>query len=315
MTEHVVVNDVGLRDGLQNVPTLVSTAAKCRILDALIAAGLRSFEVASFVSAKAVPQMTDAEAVFARLPATTPAGEALHYEALVPNLRGLERAIAAGARTVCVVLGATDSFNRANINMSLAEAKRAATDVIARATAQGLTAHAYISMATACPYEGTTPPDTVFAQARLLVDAGARLVIVGDSLGAGNPSQIRTLFTTLVAEHGAERLAGHFHDTRGLGLAMVWAALDCGIRRFDGAIGGLGGCPFAPGATGNLATEDLVFMLNDCGFETGVDVGGLARAVAVAAEELRSPLGGHIMPWLTGRSANRRAMAQAQDAR
>ncbi len=294
MSDFVTVHEVGLRDGLQNQPRTVPTEGKLRLLDALLDAGLRSVEAASFVSPKAVPQMADADALFARLPARP----GVNYEALVPNLRGYERAVAAGVKTVALVLAATDSFNRRNINMSLEEAIGVNEAVIRRAKADGLGARSYLSVVAACPYEGVTPPETVCDLAARMFDAGADELALGDSTGAGNPTQMAYLFETLASRYGPERLAGHFHDTRAMGLTLVWVALQCGIRKFDSSVGGLGGCPFAPGATGNLATEDLVFMLSEAGFETGIDVSGLRRAATLAEELTGQTLGGRITPYL-----------------
>jgi len=308
MGEHVTVNEVGLRDGLQNQPRIVPVEGKFAMLDTLVTAGVRSFEATSFVSPKAVPQMADASELFGRLPSAN----GTNYEALVPNMKGYERAVAAGAKTISLILGATDTFNRKNINMSLAETVAVCVAVIERARHDDIKPRAYISCATACPYEGRFSSDVVFEPTARMFDAGAHDVIVADSIGAGNPAQITHLFGTLVGRYGAERLAGHFHDTRGLGLALTWAALECGIRTFDSSIGGLGGCPFAPGATGNLATEDLVFMLEESGFETGIDMDGLRAAVAVAEAEVGQSLGGRIMTWY--RSQEQRQQAKALSA-
>ena len=305
MRDKVTVNEVGLRDGLQNQPRLVPIEGKIAMLEVLMAAGLRSFEVTSFVSPKAVPQLADAAELFARLPTD----QGVNYEALVPNMRGYERAIDAGARTISLVLGATDTFNRRNINMTLDEAISVCIAVINRATRDGIKPRAYIAVATACPYEGPTSPCVVFELATKMFAAGAEDVIVADSIGAGNPSQVTHIFETLVARFGAKRLAGHFHDTRGMGLTLTWAALQCGIRKFDSSIGGLGGCPFAPGATGNLATEDLVFMLEESGFQTGIDMGGLRKAISVAEAQVGHGLGGRIMSWC--RSQERRGREKA----
>ena len=293
MAERVIVHEVGLRDGLQNQPRHVPVEGKLELLDALITAGVRSVEVTSFVSPKAVPQMADAAELYARIPKRAD----MNYEALVPNEKGYERAIAAGARTIALVLAATDTFNRRNINMSLDQAIAVSFAVIARARADGVKPRVYLAVATACPYEGTTPMEVVFTLAARMFDAGAVEIVVADSIGAGNPAQISRLFETLARRHGPERLAAHFHDTRGMALTHTWAALQGGIRKFDSSIGGLGGCPFAPGATGNLATEDLVFMLNEAGYETGIEMAGLRAAVGVAETKIGRPLGGHIMGW------------------
>ena len=297
MSDIVTVHEVGLRDGLQNQPRIVPTEGKLRLLDALLDAGLRSVEAASFVSPKAVPQMADAAALFARLPGD----RGINYEALVPNEKGYERAVEAGATTIALVLAATDTFNRRNINMSLDDATRVNEAVIKRAVSDGIRARSYLSVVAACPYEGTTPPEVIFDLAARMFDAGADELALGDSTGAGNPAQMTHLFETLARRYGPERLAGHFHDTRAMGLTLTWVAIECGIRKFDSSIGGLGGCPFAPGATGNLATEDLVFMLTEAGFETGIDLDGLRRAVAVAEDLTGRSLGGRITPFLQAR--------------
>ena len=247
--------------------------------------------------------MADAAAIFARLPQDRGAG----YEALVPNEKGYERAVEAGVTTVALVLATTDTFNRRNINMSLDEAIRVNEAVIRRAKADGIRARSYLSVVAACPYEGVVPPETVFDLAARMFDAGADELALGDSTGAGTPPQMAHLFETLAHRYGPERLAGHFHDTRAMGLTLTWVAIECGIRKFDSSIGGLGGCPFAPGATGNLATEDLVFMLAEAGFETGIDVGGLRRAVAIAEELTGQTLGGRITPFLDSREKRAKA--------
>jgi hydroxymethylglutaryl-CoA lyase len=307
MAERVIVHEVGLRDGLQNQPRLVPVAGKLELLDALIAAGGRSFEVTSFVSPKAVPQMADAAEVYAGLPKRPD----INYEVLVPNEKGYERAVEAGARVIAVVVAASDTFNQRNINMSLEQAIAVCEAVIKRTKKDGRRARAYISTIAACPYEGAVPPERVFDLTARMFDAGADEVALGDTIGAGNPAQIEHLFETAVRRHGAMRIAGHFHDTRGMGLTLAWCALKAGVRKLDSSIGGLGGCPFAPGASGNLATEDLVFMLNEAGFETGIDVEDLRRAVAVAERLTGQSLGGRITGFLRSRDARREAKAKA----
>ncbi|MGD9536302.1 MAG: hydroxymethylglutaryl-CoA lyase [Alphaproteobacteria bacterium] len=305
MAERVVVHEVGLRDGLQNQPRLVPVAGKLELLDALIAAGGRSFEVTSFVSPKAVPQMADAAEVYAGIPKRPD----INYEVLVPNEKGYERAIEAGAEVIAVVVAASDTFNRRNINMSLEQATAVCEAVVTRTKKEGRRARAYISTIAACPYEGVVPPERVFDLTARMFEAGADEVALSDTTGAGNPAQIEHLFETATRRHGAERIAGHFHDTRAMGLTLAWCALKAGVRKFDSSIGGLGGCPFAPGASGNLATEDLVFMLNESGFETGIDVEGLRRAVAIAERLTGQSLGGRITGFLRSRDARRQAKA------
>lgn len=295
--ESVTVNEVGPRDGLQNEPAPVDTEGKIRLIQAIIDAGIRSIEATSFVSARAVPQMADAAALFAALPAK----DRIDYSVLVPNIKGYERAREAGATSIAVVLSASDTMNRKNINMSLAEARSACGEMIRRAAADGVTGRGYIAVAFCCPYEGPTPVPRVLELADEMFAAGAAEVIIADTIGAANPTGVFKLLTALGARHAMNRLSAHFHDTRAMALANVWAALHAGVHKFDSCIGGLGGCPFAPGASGNLATEDLVVMLGECGYDTGVSVDALRRAVRVAEQLVRRPLGGRIAPWLESR--------------
>ena len=293
MVETVLINEVGLRDGLQIQPQFVPTAGKLELCRALIDAGVREIEATSFVSPKAVPQMADAGELFPALPVRA----GVHYSALVPNEKGYERARAAGANAIALVIATTETFNRRNINMSFAEALAVNQAVIARARADGVHARAYISGAFVCPYEGVTPLARLLDVTERLLDAGADEVGIADTIGAGHPKQCQEIFSAVVGRWGPERFSAHFHDTRAMGLVLAWVALREGIRKFDSSIGGLGGCPFAPGAAGNLATEDLVFMLEQSGYRTGIDVAGLRTAVAVAERLLGRPLGGRITPW------------------
>ena len=290
MAEKIYINEVGLRDGLQIHPHFVPTEDKLLLIDALIAAGVTSFEATSFVSPKAVPQMADAGELFAQLPQRG----RIAYHALVPNERGYDRAVDAGVGSIAVVLAASDTLNRKNINMTLDEAVSVCVTVLGRAKQEGVATRAYVSAACGCPYEGHVAPEIVIELTAKMFDAGADEVAIADSIGAGNPAQIGHIFAELAKSYDTNLLSGHFHDTRAMGLAMTWASIAEGIRRFDSSIGGLGGCPFAPGASGNLATEDLVFMLNQSGYETGIDVAGLRGAVAVASRMTSQHLGGRI---------------------
>ena len=305
MGERLYVNEVGLRDGLQIHPHFVPTDDKLLLIDALLDAGVESFEATSFVSPKAVPQMADAGDLFVRLPQR----ERVAYHALVPNERGYDRALEAGVTSVAVVLAASDTLNRKNINMTLDEAVMVCTGVLGRASTDGVAARAYVSAACGCPYEGHVEAESVIELAERMFDAGAQDVAIADSIGAGNPAQIGSIFGALAKKHDTDRLSGHFHDTRAMGLAMTWASIAEGIRRFDSSIGGLGGCPFAPGASGNLATEDLVYMLNQAGFETGIDVDKLRAAVSVASQITSQHLGGRITDYFE--SQEQRAVASA----
>jgi hydroxymethylglutaryl-CoA lyase len=293
MTEQIIVNEVGLRDGLQNQPRRVSTADKLKLLDALLAAGIRHVEATSFVSPKAVPQMADA----AELMAQVPNRDGIDYSVLVPNVKGYERAIAAHARSVAVTLSCTETMNQRNINMGLDEAEAVCAEVMRRAAAEGVIGRAYLSVAFVCPFEGVVETRTVYRLAQSMMDAGAREVIVADTIGWADPVHVAEVFSALTSNIGADRLSGHFHDTKGLALANCFAAFEKGVRRFDSAIGGLGGCPFAPGAAGNVATEDLVNMFESAGCDTGVSLEKLVAAVEVAEHCVGQELGGRWLDW------------------
>ena len=313
--ERVVVTDVALRDGLQNQPEHVGTAGKAALMRALAAAGVPSIEAASFVSPRAVPQMADAAEVIAEALALAP----LRASALAPNLRGLERAIAAGTREVAVVLSCTETMNRKNINMSLAEATRVSCETLRAARTRGLATRGYLAVAFECPFEGTTPPERVLELGLALLEAGADEIVVADTIGAASPAQVQQLLGRLLLQLPVDRLGLHLHDTRGMGVANAYAGLELGVRRFDASAGGLGGCPFAPGASGNVATEDLVLMLEQSGFATGISLPGLVSAVDLASSLLGRSLGGHCMPWLRrqlSRAASEpRATAEESPAR
>ncbi len=295
MTEHVIINEVGPRDGLQSQPRHLDLQQRQELIEALAGAGLSHIEIGSFVSPKAVPQMAGTDALFAAL--AVPAGTEL--SALVPNLRGYENAVAAGVTTVAVVVSATETMNRKNINMGLQQTLDVARQLIERGRNDGIAVQAYLAVAFECPFEGAVDPARVRAQAAQLADWGAREVVIADTIGAADPTQVRRLTRDLVDEHGAERLACHFHDTRAMGLANVYAAIESGIRRFDSAVGGLGGCPFAPGARGNVATEDVVMMCEQMGFATGVDMPALLRAVDLVSELTGAPQGGRAHGWIS----------------
>jgi len=297
--ERVIVNDVGPRDGLQNDPATVSPADRAGLIRELVAAGVPAVEAVSFVSPKAVPKMAGAAEVIAALDL-----DAADFSALIPNRKGYELARDAGVRAVAVVLSATDTMNRKNINMDLATTERVCAEILEQAAADGINGRAYVSVALGCPYEGDVPEAVIERLTADMFDAGATEVIVADTIGAGNPAQVKSLFDRLVPAFGADRLSAHFHDTRALALANAWQALECGIRKFDASIGGLGGCPFAPGAAGNLATEDLVSLLDQAGFHTGVDLAALLEVVELVRELVQHDLGGRALPWLRGRAAD-----------
>jgi len=300
--ERLVVTDVAARDGLQSQPVAVATGAKVALVEDLFAAGVRNVEATSFVSPKSVPQMADATEVISGLAHSQVAGlrEALRISALVPNLRGLERALAAGVGEIAVVLAATETMNRRNINLSLAEATATCVATLEAARAAGLSARAYLAVAWACPFEGVPAKDAVLALAARLAGTGVDEIVVADTIGAAGPMEVRSLLDALQAVVPVARVGVHFHDTRGLAVANAYAALEAGVRRFDASVGGIGGCPFAPGASGNVATEDLVLLAHQCGFDTGIDPAALVRIVERMETVLGRPLGGRSIAWLRG---------------
>ena len=274
MTERVAVVEVGPRDGLQNEPTAVPAADKVRFVEALADAGLPVVEVTSFVSPKAVPQLADAGEVLAAVHRRA----GVRYPVLVPNLRGMQRAEAAGADAVAVFTAASEGFSRANVNMTIAETLQAFAPVLDRALAAGMWTRGYVSTAFGCPYDGAVGPAAVGRVAGELAALGCAEVSIGDTIGVARPEQVPAVVAA-VAEHvPLDRIALHLHDTGGRALANVAAGLDAGVRTLDSSASGLGGCPFAPGAPGNLATEALVRFLHGQGLVTGVDPDAVERA-------------------------------------
>lgn len=293
--EAIHITDVAPRDGLQNQAIRVGTEGKLRLIELLVEAGLRSIEATSFVSPKAVPQMADAAKL---VPQVLARFAALRTSVLVPNLKGLERAHAAGAKEIAVVLSATETMNRKNINMGLDQATEVSEQTIAAARALGMRTRAYVAVAFDCPFEGETPLDEVLRLSARMHAAAADEIVIADTIGSASPGQVKERISALRGVVPIERLAVHLHDTRGMGVANAWAALEAGVRRFDASVGGIGGCPFAPGAAGNVATEDLVLMAERSGFATGISLAGLLAAVDFAQDELQRPLGGRAITWL-----------------
>ncbi len=301
--EQIFITDVSPRDGLQNQALHLSTAAKLELIRLLCLAGVSSIEATSFVSPKAVPQMADAAELLHQVNQAFPA---LRSSVLVPNLKGLQRAQAAGAKEIAVVLSATDMMNQKNINMSLAAAVAASEQTLRQAKINRLRTRAYIAVAFECPFEGIPPLDRVLALAEQMLQAGADEIVIADTIGAAAPAAVKERITALAEVVPLAKLAIHLHDTRGMAVANAWASLEAGIRRFDASAGGIGGCPFAPGAAGNLATEDLVLMAEHSGFSTGINLDRLLTVVDFAQAELQRPLGGRSSTWLR-RQRERRA--------
>jgi hydroxymethylglutaryl-CoA lyase len=279
----VRVYEVGPRDGLQNEATPIPTDAKLRFLSLLADAGLREIEATSFVSPRAIPQLADADDLMARLERRP----GVRYPVLVPNARGLERAVAAGVDAVCVFTAASEAFTEANIGMSIAASLEAFGPVLSHAREHGWWTRGYVSTAFGCPFQGEVGEAAVVGVAQQLLDLGVEELSIGDTIGVAGPADVRRVTGALLAAGiPAERLAMHFHDTRGTALANVTAALELGIRTFDASTGGTGGCPYAPGAAGNLATEDLVYLLDREGLTHGVDLDALLGAARHASETL-----------------------------
>ncbi|WP_353236424.1 hydroxymethylglutaryl-CoA lyase [Diaphorobacter ruginosibacter] len=311
MTEQIFITDVSPRDGLQNQAVAVSTDSKLRLIDKLVQAGVESVEATSFVSPSAVPQMADAAQLVPLAAARWPR---LRTSVLVPNLKGLERAHAAGAREIAVVLCATETMNRKNVNMGLQQALDASEQTLVAAHELGIRTRAYVAVAFECPFEGITPLAEVLRLARRMHAAGAAEIVIADTIGAAAPAQVKERMNAIRDVVPLDRLAIHLHDTRGMGVANAWAALESGVRRFDASVGGIGGCPFAPGAAGNLATEDLVLMARQSGFSSGISLDGLLDAVAFAEEQLQRPLGGRSSAWLRRERAMRAPQMSADAA-
>ena len=282
----VTIVEVGPRDGLQNERVRVSTADKVEFVNRLSAAHLPVIEVSAFVSPKWVPQMADAAEVFAGI--TKAPGT--RYTALVPNLAGLDRALAAGVSEVAVFAASTDTFSRKNINQSVDESLATYADVCRQALAAGLRVRGYLSTAFGCPYEGVVAPERVADVGARLIELGVFEVSVSDTIGVAHPGQVPRVLEAVLARVPIGQIALHFHDTRGTALANVVTALPFGVATFDASTGGLGGCPYAPGAAGNLATDDLVYMLNGMGIETGVSLPALSEASAFIGSRLDHPL-------------------------
>ncbi|OGO53519.1 MAG: hydroxymethylglutaryl-CoA lyase [Chloroflexi bacterium RBG_16_69_14] len=287
MTERVRIYEVGPRDGLQNEASPIPTATKARFIGLLAEAGLREIEATSFVAPRAIPQLSDADDLFGGLVRAP----GVRYPVLVPNVRGMARAEAAGADALAVFTAATDAFTQANIGMTVDASLAAFAPVLARAADLGWWRRGYVSTAFGCPYTGRVEPARAVEVALRLLELGVDEICFGDTIGVGVPGQVAAL-TGLAVEAGVplERIAYHFHDTRGTALANVAAGLDAGARCFDSAAGGTGGCPYAPGAAGNLATEDLVYFLDASGWVSGVSLDGVLAAARYIAEALGRPL-------------------------
>jgi len=294
MKEPIIINDVGPRDGLQNQRKILEPEQRLQLIQSLLDAGMKYIEVGAFVSPTAVPAMAGADRVLAGLPDR----KGVVFTALIPNLKGYELARDAGAKSVSMVLYASDGMAEKNAHMSRSQAEDITRQILARAKQDGIRLSATIAVSFECPFEGPVDPTVTEAIVLRMLDAGADELCIADTIGAAHPAQVRAIASRLVERHGNTQLSFHFHDTRAMGLANVYAAVESGIRKFDSSIGGLGGCPFAPGATGNVATEDVVMMLQQMGFETGIDLPALLKASVLAKELTGTAPGGRALPWL-----------------
>ena len=291
LVDSVTIVEVGARDGLQNEKVVIPTEAKIAYITALADAGLRVIEAGAFVSPKWVPQMADTADVYREIPKDP----GVEYPVLVPNMKGLERAIEVGVKSIAIFTAASESFNKRNINMSVDDSFVNYAPVVARAREEGLKVRGYVSTAFGCPYEGDVAPEKVLEVSARLLDIGCYEVSVGDTIGVGTPMQVQGVIGLLRSVIPVSKLAMHFHDTRGTALANTLAALEMGVSTFDSSSGGLGGCPYAPGASGNMATEDLVYMLDRMNIATGVDLNRLVQASSIIAPYLEHPLPGRYL--------------------
>ncbi|KAI96315.1 hydroxymethylglutaryl-CoA lyase [Rhodomicrobium udaipurense JA643] len=282
MVEHVRIVEVGPRDGLQNEAATLPVETRVSFIEKLIAAGLTTIEAGSFVSPRRVPQMADTAAVLKAF-----AGRrGVSLPVLVPNMTGLEAALAAGAREIAIFASASESFSQKNINCSIAESFERFAPVVERAQAEGVAVRGYVSCVLGCPYEGAVPLSRVADVAERLAALGCYEVSLGDTIGVGTPNAARAMLRAVAERVPMKSLAVHFHDTKGQAVANIYACLEEGVRVVDGSAGGLGGCPYAPGASGNVATEDVVYLLDGLGFETGVDRAAIMEAARFALEAL-----------------------------
>lgn len=286
----VSIYEVSPRDGLQNEAAMIPLDGKKRMIDSLVRAGLRRIEITSFVSPKWVPQLADAE----ELARTLRPPEGVTFGALCPNAKGLERALAAGLSEIAVFLSASETHNKMNINKTIDDTLAVFQEIVPPAREKGLAVRAYVSTVWGCPYEGPVDPKKVLSIAKRLVDLGCYQVSLGDTIGVGTPRQTDTIVRMFRDEMPLSRIALHLHDTRGTALPNILTGLQLGVRDFDSAVAGVGGCPYAPGAAGNVATEDLVYLMNGMGIDTGVDLEAIIEAGNVAEQVIGRPLPGKV---------------------
>ena len=285
----VTINEVGPRDGLQNIKNILSVDERLKLIRSLEEAGIELMEIGSFVSHKAVPAMSDTDVLISKL------GNIENYSVLIPNKKGLDKAKINGVKEICTVLCVTNSMNQKNINQSVKETLKDLKKIFLETKKSGMRSKCYVSVAFYCPYEGKVDSCYVEDVIGMLLDYKADEIVIADTIGAANPREVKKLLSSLTNKYKEINLSCHFHDTRALGLANVYASLDAGIKKFDSCIGGLGGCPFAPNSSGNLATEDLVSMLEMMNIKTGVDLDKLISSRELASEFTRISLKGRMI--------------------
>lgn len=285
----VTINEVGPRDGLQNIKNILSVDERLKLIRSLEEAGIKLMEIGSFVSHKAVPAMSDTDVLISKL------GNIENYSVLIPNKKGLDKAKINGVKEICTVLCVTNSMNQKNINQSVKETLKDLKKIFLETKKNGMRSKCYVSVAFYCPYEGKVDSCYVEDVIGMLLDYKADEIVIADTIGAANPREVKKLLSSLTNNYKDISLSCHFHDTRALGLANVYASLDAGIKKFDSCIGGLGGCPFAPNSSGNLATEDLVSMLEMMNITTGVDLDKLISSRELASEFTRISLKGRMI--------------------
>jgi len=282
VTNHINIVEVGPRDGLQNEKQTIDVATKVELIEQLADAGLKSVEAGAFVSPKWVPQMAASDDVLG----TIKRKQGVSYPVLTPNIKGYEGARAGKADTIAIFGAASESFSKKNINATIEESLERFKPVVEAAKADGVRVRGYVSCVLGCPYEGKIPLDNIVRVSKALYDMGAYEISLGDTIGVGTPGEARAMIRAVAGEVPIKALAGHFHDTYGQALANIYASLEEGVRTFDSSVSGLGGCPYAPGASGNVATEDVVYMLHGSGFETGADLDALVRTSVWISEKL-----------------------------
>jgi hydroxymethylglutaryl-CoA lyase len=291
--KHIIINDVGPRDGLQNQQKILSKEQRIDLINALIDAKVPEIEVGAFVSPKAVPAMAGTADLFDSL-----SRDLSLLSALIPNMKGFELAMAAKVPVMSLVVATSNTMNLKNIGMSTDDSVKVSQEVLNAAKDQGAIVQAYVATAWGCPFEGQITPDSVFRVTEQLFEAGASNIVIADTIGAANPALVHQLMQGMASRFDVTRLSCHFHDTRAMGLANVYAAIEAGIRKFDASIAGLGGCPFAPGASGNVATEDVVMMVEQMGFDTGINSPLLLKASNVAIALTGTATGGKAKSWM-----------------